>query len=198
MALSEPTPESDPFELFRAWYEAHASTGPHHPDAMLLATATRDGQPSLRTVLLKNVEGGAYRFFTSYESRKARELDLNPQVALLFFWPAIGRQVRIEGHVSRISPAESDEYFATRRRESQLSACASPQSREVARDELLARRALLEQRFEGKPIPRPQNWGGYAVVPRTFEFWINDETRLHYRHTYTRSDEGWRYAELGP
>ncbi len=198
MTLVELTPESDPLTSFLEWYDAHAKTGPSHPEAMILATVGEDGQPSARAVLLKGVEGGAFRFFTNYESRKSRELELNPRAALLFFWLPIGRQVRVEGDVSRLAAKDSDEYFATRPRQSQLSAYASPQSRPITRSALLALRLDAERRFDGKPVSRPENWGGYALVPRSFEFWIDDATRLHRRHAYVRTATGWHHVELAP
>ena len=198
MTFVEPTASADPFDLFRQWYDAHASTGPSHPDAMVLATTGADGQPSARAVLLKGVEEGAFRFFTNYESRKARDLAQNPRAALLFLWASLGRQIRIEGDVSRVSALSSDEYFATRPRQSQISAYCSPQSREISRADLLALRADAERRFEGVPVPRPSNWGGFALVPQRFEFWIADDTRLHHRHVFTRVSTGFHYAELAP
>ena len=117
---------------------------------------------------------------------------------MLFFWPSVGRQVRVEGDASRVPDAESDEYFATRPRESQLSAYCSPQSRVITRADLLALRAEAERRFAGQPVPRPSHWGGYAVTPRAFEFWINDATRLHRRYAYTLHDGLWRFDELAP
>lgn len=198
MTLVAPAPESDPLEVFSAWYEENAKTLPKHPDAMLLATATRDGRPSLRAVLSKGVEQGRFRFFTHYDSRKARELDENPHAALLFFWPNLSRQVRVEGRVERLSVAESDAYFSTRPRESQLSAFVSPQSHETTREALLAARAEAERRFAGAPIPRPAAWGGYALAPESFEFWIADLTRLHLRHRYRREADRWVHAVLAP
>jgi pyridoxamine 5'-phosphate oxidase len=196
--LPEPEAGADPFTIFRAWYEAQAKTGPKHPDAMILATAARDGAPSCRAVLLKGVEQGRFRFFTNYESRKARELDENPRAALLFFWPAIGRQVRVEGEVTKTSAADSDAYFATRPRDSQLSAYVSPQSRETTRAELVALRAEAERALAGAPVPRPEHWGGYALVPSEFEFWQSDETRLHRRHRFVLGASGWDHSELAP
>jgi len=198
MNFAEPTRDSQPFPLFLEWYAAYQETGPAYPDAMTLATVGRDGQPSARTVLLKSMEQDAFHFFTNYESRKASDLDNNPRAALLFFWPSVGRQVRVEGPASRVTTAESDKYFATRPRESQLSAYCSPQSRVIARADLLALRAEAERRFAGQPVPRPSHWGGYTVAPRAFEFWINDETRLHRRYAYTLDGSQWRFDELGP
>lgn len=193
-----PGPDSDPFEVFDDWYAEHQRSGAEHPNAMFLATATPDGRPSLRTVLLKGVEGGSFRFFTHTASRKGDELAHNPHAALLFYWPELGRQVRVEGRASRIPDAECDAYFATRPRESQLSAWASPQSRPIPRAALERARRELEARHAGAPIPRPPEWGGYAVSPDSFELWIGEPTRLHHRHLYVRGPSGWEWSELGP
>ncbi len=149
--------ESDPLVVFEAWYAENARTVPKHPDAMTLASVGPHGRPSLRTVLLKGVVAGRFRFFTNYESRKARELEQNPHAALLFHWPALERQVRVEGRVERVPSADSDEYFATRPRESQLSALISPQSRPISRDELvrLRQRATPHQRQLGTGVIGP-------------------------------------------
>lgn len=199
-ALAVPGAGADPFALFRAWYAALVALAPPNPDAMLLATATPDGAPSLRAVLCKGVEGGRFRFFTSFASRKGRELADNPRAALLFFWPWLERQVRIEGTVARLATAEADAYFASRPRASQLSAYASPQSAPITRAALEARRAAAEARFAGAPVPRPEDWGGFALEPASFEFWVSDPARLHARHVYRRAaDQGaWAYDELAP
>lgn len=194
----KPGPSSDPLAVFQAWYAENEKTGPKHPDAMALATAGADGHPSLRMVLLKSVVGGSFRFFTSYESRKGRELAENPRAALLFHWPALERQVRIEGSVTRTTPEESDDYFATRPRASQLSAYASEQSRATSRQELERLRREAEERFSGVEVPRPERWGGYLLEPDSIELWISDPTRLHERHLYQRAEGGWRYQLLAP
>ncbi|MBK7579869.1 MAG: pyridoxamine 5'-phosphate oxidase [Myxococcales bacterium] len=191
-------PHADPLSVFAAWYVEHEATAPKHPDAMLLATASATGQPSVRAVLLKGVVDGEYRFFTNLESRKGRELADNPQAALLFFWSALGRQVRIEGSVTRVSDSDADAYFATRPRASQLSALVSAQSRPTTRDELLARRSEAEARLAGAPVPRPVHWGGFALKPALFEFWIADPDRLHFRHQYRKDAAGWRHEVLAP
>jgi pyridoxamine 5'-phosphate oxidase len=191
-------PKSDPLAVFEAWYAEHARSLPEHPDAMVLASVGPDGRPSLRMVLLKGVVAGRFRFFTNYESRKGRELEDNPSAALLFFWPALARQVRVEGKVERVSSAESDEYFASRPRESQLSALISPQSRPVSRQELLQLREQAERQLGGAPVPRPAHWGGFALEPERIELWVGDPTRLHFRHLFTRAEGGWHYQVLAP
>jgi pyridoxamine 5'-phosphate oxidase len=198
VSLLEPGPGVDPFALFSSWYAANAATKPKHPDAMALATSTRDGKPSVRMVLLKGVEAGTFRFFTNYHSQKSQELGENPRAALVFYWPAIERQVRVEGTVARLSEREADAYFATRPRESQLSAYASPQSEVITREELERRRDEIERRFAGSAVSRPEHWGGFGLVPDRFEFWISDPTRLHRRHCYWPGADGWVEAVLAP
>lgn len=191
-------PDSDPLAVFQAWYDENARTSPKHPDAMALATVGVDGRPSLRTVLLKGISDGCFRFFTNYESRKGRELEANPQAALLFYWPALERQVRVEGSVEKVPDRDSDEYFATRPRESQLSARISPQSRPTTRAELERARRSAEHELAGVPVPRPEHWGGYALRPELIELWIGDPTRLHHRHLFRRVGAGWHHQVLAP
>jgi pyridoxamine 5'-phosphate oxidase len=208
MADQEPAPDgdslelvasSDPLELVASWYRDAVAAGAAMPDAVALATATPDGRPSVRTVLYKGMSGGAPAFYTNYTSRKARELDVNPRAALLFYWSALTRQIRVEGHVERLSAAESDAYFATRDRESQLGARASPQSQPIASREALERRfEAVEREFEGRPVPRPDTWGGYRLVPGMIEFWIGREHRLHDRYLYARTAGGWAFQRLAP
>jgi pyridoxamine 5'-phosphate oxidase len=184
--------------LFLDWQAELVASNQPYFDAVALATATPDGRPSARMVLLKNVVDGAFWFYTNYESRKAGELDTNPRAALLFFWPSLERQVRVEGRVERLPAEESDRYFASRQRESQISAVASPQSRVVQRDELEKLRREVETRYSGQPVPRPESWGGYRLVAETIELWLSRPSRFHERHLYRRSDTGWSHAELAP
>lgn len=189
----------DPIATLLAWMEEAESAGEPLPEAMTLATATADGVPSARMVLLRGATDGDLRFFTSYDSRKAGELDGNPRAALVFHWKSLTRQVRVEGTVERLSAEESDAYFATRPRGSQLSATVSPQSRPIASlAELEAARDDLDRRLGDRPVPRPHNWGGYRLVPHTIELWIGGTHRLHDRFRYRRHGEAWTMQRLAP
>lgn len=189
----------DPYLVFETWYAEALASGERRPDAMTLATADAGGRPSARTVLYKGIERGGLRFFTSFESRKARDIRENPRAALVFYWASIERQVRVEGRVEALGDAASDAYFATRPRGSQLGAWASPQSEEIAsRVELEARVLEIRERYEDGPIPRPPFWGGYLVVPDCFEFWIARNDRLHDRYLYRRRDGVWVSVRLAP
>jgi pyridoxamine 5'-phosphate oxidase len=192
-------PGSDPLAIFLAWQNAAVERGLPAPDAFALATATPDGRPSVRVVLFKGVVNGAVRLVTNYQSRKAEELAKNPRAALTFFWPALERQVRMEGRVERAPAEESDAYFAQRDRESQLGAWASAQSRPIAsRAALEAELASVRIRFEGRPVPRPAHWGVLHLVPERVELWLAGAHRLHDRFVYTREGAGWRVERLAP
>ena len=190
---------SDPLEQFRGWFAA-AAAAVEVPEAMALATATQDAAPSVRMVLLKNVDDRGLVFYSHYTSRKGRELDENPQAALLFHWSPLGRQVRVEGRVERVSEEESDAYFATRPRGAQLGAVASRQSRPLAsREELDARLAELEGELGNGLVPRPPTWGGFLLVPAAWEFWQHRDSRLHDRFRYEPDPSGgWRVERLFP
>jgi len=197
--LSEDRVESDPIAQFARWYgEAQAVVKPL-PDAVALATATPAGHPSLRMVLLKGFDAHGFVFYTNYRSRKGRELARNPRATLLFYWGEFERQVRIDGRVEKLMAGESDEYFATRPRGSQLSAWASPQSALVAGRGPLERRFAAFARKYPDAVPRPPHWGGCRLVPEVFEFWQGREDRLHDRILYRRVRGGrWRIERLAP
>ncbi len=191
--------DHDPVVQFHAWFQDAIDAGLHEPNAMILATATGEGKPSARTVLLKGYDERGFVFYTNYEGRKAGELETNPECALLFYWGELERQVRVEGTVSRISEQESDEYFASRPRGSRLGAWASQQSRPVEDRSVLEERVrALETEYEGREIPRPPFWGGYRVEPEEIEFWQGRESRLHDRLVYRREDGAWRIERLQP
>jgi pyridoxamine 5'-phosphate oxidase len=196
--MTDGMPARDPIAEFQ---DLFARAGAREPDAtaMALATADATGAPSVRMVLLKAVDGSGFVFFTNYESRKAAELVANSRAALCFYWPTIGVQVRVEGAVERVTAAESEAYFESRPRESQLGAWASRQSRPLASAEALREAfARTGARFAGKPVPRPPEWGGFRVRPQRIEFWHAGEHRLHDRVLYTRAGEGWTVERLFP
>lgn len=190
---------TDPLALFDAWFAEAQASEPNDPNAVALATADARGRPSVRMVLLKGHDARGFVVYTNRESRKAGELDANPQAALLFHWKSLRRQVRIEGRVERASDAESDAYFATRSRDSQLGAWASDQSRPLnARETFEARFREMDQRFADGEAPRPPFWGGYRVVPTTFEFWQDRAHRLHERRVFAPSGDAWTEGLLYP
>lgn len=192
--------EHDPLALVARWYDEARAAGVEQPEAMTLATATPDGRPSARMVLLKGIDRRGLMFFTNYESRKGRELDANPRAALVLYWRELERQVRVTGAVTRLSAAESDAYFATRPRGSQLGAWASPQSRSLPDRAALERRfAALEAEHAGRPVPRPPHWGGFRVEPDEIELWEGRPNRLHDRVAYCRTADGrWERTRLAP
>ncbi|MSX02117.1 MAG: pyridoxamine 5'-phosphate oxidase [Actinobacteria bacterium] len=198
--LSESTLPEAPLDLFAAWLGDAEATGMTDPNAMTLATAGADGRPSARTVLLRGVGEDGFRFFTNRGSLKGRQLSENPRAQLLLFWRELGRQILIHGSVEELSDADSDAYFESRARDSRLGAWASDQGAPLeSRDQLLARVAENERRFEGLEIPRPPYWGGYLVRPEAIEFWQAGEFRLHDRFVYRRSDAGgWAAGRLSP
>ena len=189
----------DPIAQFKSWYDAARRAGVPLPEACALATAPRDGSPSARMVLMKDVDARGFTFATSYTSRKGRELAENSSAALLFYWHGLGRQVRVEGSVERLPPQESDAIFLARPRDSRLSALASRQSEPIAsRAELEARVRQLAAGLEGEEVERPDFWGGYRLAPDALEFWQHRENRLHIRFAYRRSADGWTIDELQP
>jgi pyridoxamine 5'-phosphate oxidase len=198
--LKESNAEPDPIEQFRKWFDEALAADLREPNAMTLATATPDGRPSARILLLNGFDERGFVFYTNYEGRKSWELETNPYAALVFYWGELERQVRIEGRVSRVSEEESDAYFEGRPRGSQLGAWVSEQSRPVRdRGALEERLRELEAEYEGRDVPRPPFWGGYRVEPEVIEFWQGRENRLHDRLRYRRSESGgWRRERLQP
>lgn len=189
----------DPITQFRQWFDQAVESEQPDPEAMTLSTATPDGRVTARIVLLKGCDDRGFVFFTNYESRKSREIMSNPRAALTFYWHALHRQVRIEGIVERVSVEESEAYFQTRPRGSQIGAWASPQSEEIAtREELERRVAEIEERFRDRPVSCPPFWGGFRVRPERIEFWQGRESRLHDRILYSLRDGHWRVSRLAP
>ena len=189
----------DPIARFRRWYRDAWRAGIAQPDAVALATATPRGAPSVRYVLLKQADERGFVIYTDSRSRKGRELAANARAALAFHWQPLGRQVRVEGRVRRVSADEADAYWATRPRGSQLSGATSHQSARLAnRAVLLSRRRALERRLAGRDVPRPPSWDGFRIEPTAIEFWTHKDDRLHHRQRFDRSARGWRASLLEP
>jgi pyridoxamine 5'-phosphate oxidase len=190
---------TEPLKQFQRWYEGAVAAGVVEPEAMALATAGADGMPSVRFVLLKGIDDRGVEFFTNYESRKGRELIANPRGALAVLWKPLQRQVRLEGPVEVLEPEESDAYFATRSRGSQLGAWSSRQSEVIpGREWLEARLAAVDAEYPGD-VPRPPHWGGFRLLPTAVEFWEGRPNRLHDRELFTRGEDGaWVSARLSP
>jgi pyridoxamine 5'-phosphate oxidase len=197
--LSENSVSSDPISQFSVWMNEAISSNLLEPNAMILATASKKGIPSGRTVLLKGFNESGFVFYTNYESAKASNLFENPIASLLFLWLELERQIRITGKVEKVSQAESEEYFRSRPRESQLGAWASKQSSVIANREVLEKKFEgMREKFEGKEIPLPPFWGGYRVIPQRIEFWQGRENRLHDRISYTLHAGKWKIERLSP
>jgi len=193
------TMASDPFHLFDEWLAEARASEPNDPEAMALATADTEGQPSVRMVLLKGHSPNGFLFYTNEHSAKGEQLAANPSAALLFHWKSLRRQVRVEGSVERVGAEQADAYFATRARDSQLGAWASDQSRPLDRRETFENRfEEAARRFAGQDVPRPPHWGGYRVIPERIEFWTDRPHRLHERRLFTREAGDWREGLLYP
>jgi pyridoxamine 5'-phosphate oxidase len=190
----------DPVQQFHRWFDEARAAKPPQAEAMALATATATGKPSVRMVLLKSFDENGFVFYTNYNSQKGKELAKNSHASLVFYWEELHRQVRIDGTVSEVSPEESDAYFQTRPRESQISAHASAQSEVIgSRDELDRRFEELQKKFEGQPVPCPPHWGGYRLKPTRIEFWQSGYARLNDRIVYELQKDGsWKKKRLAP
>jgi pyridoxamine 5'-phosphate oxidase len=197
--LREEDLADDPIEQFRRWFDEARAFGLAMPEAMTLATSNADGRPSARIVLLHGIDENGFVFHTNYESRKGRELEANPQAALVLYWHPLGRQIRSEGSIERVSEEESARYFRTRPRGGQLGAWASRQSEQIeSRDILEERMRGLEREYEGREVPLPPFWGGYRLLPDRIELWQHGEDRLHDRFAYERSGDSWTRSRLSP
>ncbi len=196
--LSEADALRDPFAQFERWFQDAVAANLPLPNAMTLATATMQGTPDARVVLLKGIDGGGFVFYTNYLSRKGKELEANPAACLVFLWTELERQVRIEGRIEKVTAGESDAYFATRPVGARLSAWASAQSEPVSGREQLERALEAAESRYGEDPPRPPHWGGYRLIPTAIEFWQGRENRLHDRLLYRRADGGWTIERLAP
>jgi pyridoxamine 5'-phosphate oxidase len=199
-SLDEKDVLEDPFGQFKKWWDEVLQSNIEEPNAMTLATAAANGQPSARIVLLKGLTEKGFLFFTNYESHKATELQSNPQACLVFFWKELERQVRVQGTVAKITATESDEYFKSRPMASQIGAWASPQSTVIGSRKILEENVTaIENKFSGTGIQRPKHWGGYILTPFLFEFWQGRRSRLHDRIQFTQEkDQGWKIERLAP
>ena len=199
-ALTEDQVDPDPIRQFQRWFDEAVAAGQADVNSMTLATVTPDGKPAARTMLLKGIETGQFLFYTNYQSHKADELKTQPYAALVFWWNSLERQVRVAGKVCKTSRQNSEDYFKTRPRGSQLGACASPQSRVIeSRTVLDAKLAQLKKQYQDKEVPCPENWGGYQLEPDMVEFWQGLPDRLHDRLRYTRQADGsWQLQRLSP
>ena len=199
MYLTEDNINPNPFKQFDIWFKDAHEIGLKDPNAMNVASSTKEGIPSSRMVLLKSYDENGFIFYTNYTSRKSKEIIDNPNVALNFFWDALERQVRVEGEIKKIDPKISDEYFSSRSRLSQLGAHASNQSQIIENYDVITNKLKeLEKEYEGKEISRPDHWGGFIIVPRTIEFWQGHEGRIHDRLKFQKENSGWNLVRLSP
>ena len=198
-SLNETNMPHNPIEVFNVWLDFAINSGLTEPNAMTVATATPDAKPSARVVLLKEVNDKGFVFFTNYMSRKGRELIVNPEVAIVFDWHDIERQVRVEGRAEKLSIEESEAYFNERPEDAKIGAWASPQSKIVKdRDELEKHLEEIEEQFEDMPVHRPSHWGGYLIRPSVIEFWQGRPSRMHDRIVYYKTEDGWTMHRLAP
>ena len=199
-SLDESAVAADPIAQFRTWFDQATAEGLPEPNAVTVSTATPEGRPSSRVVLMRGFDERGFVFYTNYQSRKGREIEENPHAAMCFFWQPMERQVRIEGRIEKTTEAESDDYFRGRPTGSKLGAWVSNQSGVVpGRSTLEAEMEAIKTRFPGEEIPRPPHWGGFRVVPESVEFWQGRRSRLHDRLVYRRADDGgWRVERLAP
>jgi len=190
---------NDPVALFETWFKEAEQSGEKMPDAVALASVSKEAKPSVRIMLFKGIEDGAFSFYTNYNSAKCQDLDHNPYAALAFYWVEKPRQVRIEGKVEKASEESSDKYWKTRPRSSQIGAWTSPQSQRIqGRKQLEVNLKEFEKKFEGIDVPRPKHWGGYRLIPDRIEFWTGREHRLHDRELYIRHGNDWELMKLAP
>lgn len=198
-SLNEAEMPQSPMEVFKEWLKYAIDSGLSEPNAMTVATATTDGKPSARVVLLKEVNDNGFVFFTNYLSRKGRELIVNPETAIVFDWHDIERQVRVEGRAEKLSAEESEAYFNERPEDAKIGAWASPQSKIVKdREELEKLQEEIEEQFDNIPIHRPSHWGGYLIRPSVIEFWQGRPSRMHDRIVYYKTEDGWTKHRLAP
>jgi len=197
--LDEQEVDRNPFTQFSLWFDEVLNADVLEPNAMIIATSTLEGKPSARVVLLKQFDNRGFSFFTNYHSRKALDLEQNPYASLVFFWPELERQVRIEGSISKVSETESDNYFNSRPEGSKVAALVSPQSQVIPNRNLIESLQFdYQQKFSAKPINRPTNWGGYLLCPSLFEFWQGRTNRLHDRIQYRLVNGEWVIERLAP
>ncbi|MES2590270.1 MAG: pyridoxamine 5'-phosphate oxidase [Bacteroidota bacterium] len=198
-SLDEKEVNPSPIQQFETWFKEAVDAKVNEPNAMTVSTATKEGKPSARILLLRNFTDEGFVYYTNYTSRKGRELTENPYCALLFFWPELERQVRIEGRIQQQTPEESEIYFNTRPRSSKLGAWTSEQSKVIANREVLnVQYTKLSEKYPDEQVPRPPHWGGYLLKPTTVEFWQGRPSRLHDRILYTAENDGWKIERLAP